>query len=300
MVSLALPKGSYLERPILSLFTAAGLDVRRTSDRSYRASIEYGDRLKVAFYKPREIPLVVESGAFDLGLTGTDWIEETGAKVEFVEAFTHVVGADPPWRMVLAVPGDHPAESADDLLPGIRVVTEYPKIARQFFESRSVPAEVIHSFGAGEAKIPELADAVIDVDGPDSAMAHHHMRIICTLRSCVPHLIASPAAWRDADRRTRIQKVARLLGSVGAGAACALLTVRTSARDLPRVARSMPEPSWRAGTGLADADLVVLQGLAPRRNLAETIDGVLTAGALDVIESQVAKWVTPHLTEQPL
>lgn len=299
MVSLALPKGSFLERPILGLFAAAGLEVRRASDRSYRARIEYDGGIQVAFYKPREIPLIVESGAFDLGLTGTDWIEETGAKVELVEALTFGMTADPPWRLVLAVPGGHPAESADDLLPGVRVATEYPEIARQFFESVRLPARVVRSFGASEAKIPELADAVIDIDGTGSTLGHHDMRIIGTLRTCTPHLIASPAAWRDTKRRTRIQRVARLLGAVDVGAAHVLLTVRTSSRDLPRVAKSMPESSWRAGTGLADGGLVVVQGLVARRGLAETIDDILAAGALDVIESHVGKSVTPHLSEHP-
>jgi len=299
MVSLALPKGSHLERPILGLLATAGLDVRRASDRSYRARIEYGGGIQVAFYKPREIPLIVESGAFDLGMTGTDWIEETGAKVELVEAFTFAMTADPPWRVVLAVPGGHPAASVGELLPGVRVATEYPKIARQFFESVRLPARVVHSFGASEAKIPELADAVIDIDGTGSALGHNNMRIIATLRTCTPHLIAGPAAWRDAERRTTIQRVARLLGSVDVGAAHVLLTVRTSSRDLPRVARSMPESSWRAGTGLADSGLVVVQGLAARQGLAETIDDILAAGAVDVIESHVGKSVTPHLSEHP-
>lgn len=292
MVSLALPKGSSLERRTLDLFAAAGLEVRRASDRSYRADIEYGGRIQVAFYKPREIPLVVESGAFDFGLTGADWIEETGAKVEPVEAFTYSKTTDRPWRVVLAVPVGHPAESAGDLRPGVRVATEYPNIGRQFFQSVGLPAEMVHSYGATEAKIPELADAIIDVVETGSSLGQNNLRIIDTLRTCTPTLIAGQKAWCDMAKRTRIQKVARLLDSVHAGAARVLLTVRAPSRTLPRVTSSMPERSWRVGTDLADGDLVVVQGLAVRQTLAETIDGILAAGAVDVMESPVGKVVT--------
>jgi ATP phosphoribosyltransferase len=295
MVSLALPKGSHLEQPVLALFAAAGLDVRRASDRSYRAGIDYGGRIEVAFYKPREIPPAVECGAFDLGVTGTDWLEETGAKVELVAALT----CGPTWRLVLAVPAGHPARGVGGLPAGVRVATEYPKIARQFFQSERLPARVVHSFGATEAKVPELADAVIETDGAGSALEHHDMRVIGTLRTCVPQLVAGPAAWRDPDRRATIERVARLLGSVGAAAAHVLLTVRTPSRNLPKVAASMPERSWRSGAGLADGGLVVVQGLAARRSLAVTVGDILAAGAVDVIESRVGKMVTAEPNERP-
>ncbi|WP_185844509.1 ATP phosphoribosyltransferase [Nonomuraea sp. WAC 01424] len=288
MVSLALPKGSYLERPVLGRFAAAGLEVRRPSERSYRARIDYDGDIEVAFHKAREIPLAVEKGIFDFGVTGADWIEETGAKVELVDTS----GCVPPWRLVLAVPADHPAVDVAGLPPGVRVATGFPKIARQFFQSVPLPVRIVPSFGATEAKVPELADAVIEADGPDSAFDEHDLRVIATLRTCVPQLVASPAAWRETGKRAAIQKVARLLAAVDGGAAHVLLTVRTSSRNLPSVAGSMPERSWRAGTGLTEG-LVVVQGLAARRGLAETIGGILAAGALDVIESHVGKDVTP-------
>ncbi|MGW0610091.1 hypothetical protein [Streptomyces sp. NPDC002788] len=89
MLSLALPKGSSLERRTLSLLAAAGLEVTRPSERAYRGTIAYGGPIRVFFFKPREIPLVVADGAFDAGLTGADWVEETEAKVESVVPFTY-------------------------------------------------------------------------------------------------------------------------------------------------------------------------------------------------------------------
>ncbi|MEU3169227.1 ATP phosphoribosyltransferase [Streptosporangium sp. NPDC006930] len=282
MISLALPKGSALERPVLDLFTAAGLGVRRTSGRSYRASIEYGGPIQVVFFKPREIPLVLQDGAFDFGVAGTDWIEETGAKVEVVEA----VAAGRPWRMVLAVPAEGPAA----LSSGARVATEFPGIGRRYLRGRGSAAEVVYSYGASQAKIPELADAVIEVLEPGASLAPG-LRVLDTVRTCAPRLIAGPHAWRDAGKRARIQKVALLLASVRVGAAHVLLTVRTSARELPRVAPALPPRSWRVGD-LSEEGPVVVQGLAVRRGVAETIDGILAAGAADVVVSPVGRVVT--------
>ncbi|MFF3444427.1 ATP phosphoribosyltransferase [Streptosporangium sp. NPDC002721] len=282
MISLALPKGSALERPVLGLLTAAGIGVRRASGRSYRASVDYGGPIQVVFLKPREIPPALEKGAFDFGVAGTDWIEETGAKVEIVEP----VAAGEPWRLVLAVPDGGPG----GLPPGARVATEFPDIGRQYLRGRGLAAEVVHSYGASQAKIPELADAVIEVLEPGVSLPPG-LRVLDTVRTCAPRLVAGPHAWRDARKRARIQRVARLLDSVRAGAAHVLLTVRTSARELPRVAPALPPRSWRVGDVREDG-LVVVQGLAARHGVAETIDGILAAGAADVVASPVGRVAT--------
>ncbi|MFK0257428.1 ATP phosphoribosyltransferase [Streptomyces sp. NPDC090445] len=285
MLSLALPKGSSLERRTLDLFAAAGLDVTRPSEGAYRGTIAYGGPVRIAFFKPREIPLVVAAGTFDAGLTGADWIEETGAKVESVVSFTYSKATDAPWRVVLAVPDQHAAQTVQDLGHGTRIATEYPSITRRFLQDAGIRADVVHSYGATEAKIPELADAIVDVVDTGSSLDHNGLRIITTIRTCTPWLIASPQAWRDVDRQRRIQGMARLLDAAQARSANALLTVRVPAHCLHRVARSMPERSWRVGVGLHDTDLVVVQGLAQRAGLPDIIDHLLEAGALDVTQT---------------
>ncbi|MGA8117020.1 MAG: ATP phosphoribosyltransferase [Actinocatenispora sp.] len=292
MTSLALPKGSSLEQRTLDLFAAAGLGLRRASSRTYRASIEYRGAIQVAFYKPREIPMVVQRGYFDFGLTGADWIEETGAKVEKVTAFSYSKIHDTPWRLVLAVPEEHKARRAYDLGDGLRVATEYPNIGRACFQALGLRAEMIPSYGATEAKIPELADAVIDVVETGTALRHNGLRVVETLRTCTPQLIANPEAFRDTDKRATIQGVARLLDAVHAGASRVLLTVRVGARHLDEVLRLMPEQSWHAGTGVPDASLVVLQGVTARDGIAETVDRLMAAGAVDVMESDVTRLVS--------
>ncbi|MEU8377991.1 ATP phosphoribosyltransferase [Streptosporangium sp. NPDC048865] len=291
MISLALPTGS-LERRALELFAAAGLDVRRPSERSYRGTIEYAGTVRVAFYKPREIPLVVQSGSFDVGLTGADWIEETGAEVEVVESFDYSRNTEKPWRLVLAVPADHPATSVADLDDGVRMATEYPNIGRRFFLEAGRRAEVVVSYGATEAKIPELADVMVDVVETGHSLRQNNLRVIETIRTCGVQLIANPAAYADEGRNAVIRKVARLLRGAWTGPANVLLTVRAPADRLPEVTLVMPGRSWRAGAELADENMVVLQGVLSSRDVPETIDVLLSAGAVDVTETGIGLLAT--------
>lgn len=298
MLSVALPKGSSLEQRTLKLFAAAGLEVRRTSERACRGTIEYGGPLRVTFFKPREIPSVVEDGAYDVGLTGADWIEETGAKVEHVMSFTYSKTTDRPWRVVLAVPVHDRARTVRDLGHGTRIATEYPHISERFLREAGIHAELVPSYGATEGKVPELADAIVDVVETGSALDHNGLRIIETIRTCTPQLIAAPQTWGDAAGQRRIQGIARLLDAAHQGPTDVLLTVRVPAQNLDRVAHAMPERSWRAGAGLRDERLVVVQGLAAREGLPERIDSLLAAGAIEVAESDAGK-ITSALPEAP-
>ncbi|KOU52239.1 hypothetical protein ADK55_17455 [Streptomyces sp. WM4235] len=294
MLSLALPKGSSLEERTLDLFARAGLEVRRSSDRSYRGSIDYGGPIRVAFYKPREIPFVVESGMFDFGLTGADWIEESDAKVEVLESFTYAKLTDSPWRLVLAVPMEHPADEVADLRSGTRVASEYVNIGRRFFEDAGIAVEMVHSYGATEAKIPELADAVIDVVETGASLRHNGLRVLETIRTCTPQVIASPAAAGDEKKRERIRNVIRLLDSAHAGSSRILMTVRVPSEKLNEVTILMPAGSWRAGVDIVDSGVSVLQGLVLRAGLPEITDAILAAGALNITESDVLKVVPAH------
>jgi ATP phosphoribosyltransferase len=286
LLSLALPKGS-LERRALHLFATAGLTVRRPSERSYRGTIDYAGVARVAFYKPREIPSVVGAGSFDLGLTGADWVEESGAEVEVVESFDYSRNTEKPWRLVLAAPVAHPATSVADLGDGVRVATEYPNIGRRFFRAAGLRAEVVVSYGATEAKIPELADVLMDVVETGRSLRQNDLRVIETIRTCGAQLIACPAAYADAGKRAVIANIALLLRAAWVGPEHVLLTVRAPAGRLPEVVPAMPGRSWRAGSDLADETMVVLQGVLPRRDVPETIDVLLSAGAVDVSESGI-------------
>src|SRR5580692_1039819 len=182
VLSLVLPKGS-LERATLDLFDAADLTVRRSSDRDYHASIDDPRIDKVRFLRPQEIPSYIERGLFDLGITGRDCISETGAEVVSLGELQYSKVSSNPARIVLAVPQGAPWQTIADLPEGIRISTEYPSLTSRFLEERGVKAMVIRSYGATEAKVPDIVDAIVDLTETGSSLRKNGLRILDTLLS---------------------------------------------------------------------------------------------------------------------
>src|SRR5580658_3305785 len=151
MLRLVLPKGS-LENATLELFLAADLAVRRSSDVDYRASIDDPRVSEVRILRPQEIPLYVADGLFDIGITGRDWIEETGANVVSLGTLAYSKATSNPIRVVLAVARDSAVTKVADLPAGSRVSTEYPELTRRLLEKQGVHAEIRLAYGATEAK----------------------------------------------------------------------------------------------------------------------------------------------------
>ncbi|MCB0972404.1 MAG: ATP phosphoribosyltransferase, partial [Acidimicrobiales bacterium] len=162
MLDLVLPKGS-LEKATLELFSAADLPVSRSSAVDYKASIDDPRIASVRILRPQEIPMYVAEGRFDLGITGRDWIEETTSTVVSLGELQYSKATTRPIRMVVAVAGDSPVERVEDLPQGVRVSTEYPVVTRRFFESKGIEADIRLSYGATEAKIPDIVDCIVEI-----------------------------------------------------------------------------------------------------------------------------------------
>src|SRR3954447_20728739 len=162
MLHLVLPKGS-LEKATLELFEAADLPVLRSSSVDYKATIDDPRVADVRILRPQEIPTYVEEGLFDLGITGRDWVEETHSDVVSLGELRYSKATASPVRVVVAVAGDSPAQRVEDLPDGVRVSSEYPRLTERFFAKRGVKADVRLSYGASEAKIPDIADCVVDI-----------------------------------------------------------------------------------------------------------------------------------------
>ena len=202
MLKLVLPKGS-LEAQTLRLFEEADLRVRRGSDRDYHGTID-DDRIeRVSILRPQEIPLYVQDGLFDLGITGQDWIAETGADLEVLTTLTYAkTGTGHGTKVVLAVPNEHPANSAKEIPPGTRISTEFVELTKKAFADLGIDVKVSWSFGATEAKVPEIVDAIVDVTETGSTLRAHGMKIIETL-------LTSDAGARREPRGCRRSRQAR-------------------------------------------------------------------------------------------
>src|SRR6267154_1209328 len=180
MLSLVLPKGS-LEKATLELFDAADLTVRRSSDRDYHASIDDPRIDRVRFLRPQEIPSYIERGMFDLGITGRDWIAETEADVVSLGELQYSKATSQPVRVVLAVPSSAPWQSAADMPEGVRISTEFPSLTRRFLDSHGVKAMVVPSYGATEAKVPDIVDAIVDLTETGSSLRRNGLRVLETV-----------------------------------------------------------------------------------------------------------------------
>jgi ATP phosphoribosyltransferase len=210
LLSLVLPKGS-LERATLDLFDAADLTVRRSSDRDYHASVDDPRIERVRFLRPQEIPSYIGQGLFDFGITGRDWIEETGADVTSLGRLEYSKATSNPVRVVLAVPADSTWQSAADLPEGVRISTEFPELTRRYLEAAGVKARVIASYGATEAKVPDIVDAIVDLTETGSSLRKNGLRILDTLLTSYTELIANPAAHAEQEKREAMEDVLLLL-----------------------------------------------------------------------------------------
>ena len=193
MLKLVLPKGS-LEKATFDLFEAADLSVGRNSLVDYRASIADPRVDDVRILRPQEIPTYVSDGLFDLGITGRDWIEETGSDVVSLGELHYSKATARPVQIVVAVPGDSAFESVSDLPDGVRVSSEYPEMTRRYFVEQGVEADIRLSYGATEAKVPDIVDVVVDITETGRALRAAGLKVIDTILTSYTELIATMEA----------------------------------------------------------------------------------------------------------
>lgn len=211
MIKLVIPKGS-LEEQTLSLLRDADLAVRRSSDREYTARIDDERISQVAILRPQEIGKYVEEGLFDLGITGLDWIEETGALVEVLADLPYSkTGSGRNLRIVLAVQRGSGIEKPEDIQPGTRVATEYPNISMRYFEKVGIPVKVIPSAGATEAKVPDIVDAIVEITETGTTLREHGLEIVGDVLETSTKLIANSESYKDPAKRRLMEEVRTLL-----------------------------------------------------------------------------------------
>ncbi len=289
MLRIVLPKGS-LEKATLELFDAADLPVIRSSKVDYQAAIDDPRIESVRILRPQEIPSYVEEGLFDLGITGRDWVEETGTTVETLGELKYSKASGNPIRLVVAVAGDSPVDRVEDLPAGVRVQSEYPEITKRFFAERGVRARVRMSYGATEAKIPDIADCVVEITETGRALRAAGLKVIDTIMTSYTEVIANPAAVEDPVKRKAMDQIMTLLNGVldARGKVLLKLNVTDEARDavlaeLPSM--KSPTLSPLAGGGFA------VESVVEKRTINLVIPALREAGATDLVEMPISKIV---------
>ena len=290
MLSLVLPKGS-LEKATLELFDAADLTVRRSSDRDYHASIDDPRIDKVRFLRPQEIPSYLERGLFDVGITGRDWIEETEANVVSLGELQYSKATSRPVRVVLAVPDSSPWQSAADLPDGVRISTEFPSLTRRFLDAHGVKAMVVPSYGATEAKVPDIVDAIVDLTETGSSLRRNGLRVLDTVVTSYTEFVANSDAYEDEAKRTAMEDIALLLRGAIRARGNVLLKLNVPADRLEAVTAMLPAMSSPTITTLARGEMNAVETVVPKNGVNTLIPALKAAGAIDILEIPISKIV---------
>lgn len=289
MLRIVLPKGS-LEKATLELFEAADLTVVRSSSVDYRATIDDPRVLEVRILRPQEIPVYVAEGLFDLGITGRDWIEETSSDVISLGEMRYSKATSNPIRVVAAVAGDSPYQSVADLPQGLRVSSEYPELTRRFFESKGIVADVRLSYGASEAKIPDIADCVVDITETGRALKAAGLRIIDTILTSWTEVIAHPMSHQDPAKRHAMDQLMTLLNGTLEARGKVLLKLNVAEADFARVLEVLPSAKSPTVSQLAGGGFAV-ESVVEKSQINRIIPALRDAGATDLLEIPISKIV---------
>ncbi len=290
MLRLVLPKGS-LEKATFQLFADADLAVVRASDVDYRGTIDDPRVTEVLVLRPQEIPRYVASGMFDLGITGRDWVEETSADVVTLTELHYSKATARPIRMVLAVAGDSPVQSVKELPAGVRVQTEYPELTRRFFEEAGVDAEITLSYGATEAKIPEIADAVVEITETGRALRAAGLKIIETIVVSYTELIANPASHADPEKRKAMEQLMTLLSGALEARGRVLVKLNVDEASLSTVINLLPALKSPTVSKLYGDDAFAVETVVAKTEINTLIPALRDAGATGIIELPILKIV---------
>lgn len=287
MLRLVLPKGS-LEAATFELFDAADLTVKRSSQVDYRASIADPRIDEVRILRPQEIPTYVAEGLFDFGITGRDWIEETASTVESLGKLNYSKATNDPVRIVVAVANDSQYKKVEDFPKGVRVTSEYPRLTKKFFQDRGIDADVRLSYGASEAKIPDIADCVVDLTETGRALRAAGLRIIDTILTSHTELIANPAAFADPKKRHAMQQLLTLLEGALEARGKVLVKLNVSDASYAAVLKVLPAAKSPTVSKLASGDWAI-ESVVEKRLVNTVIPALKDAGATDILELPISK-----------
>jgi ATP phosphoribosyltransferase len=297
MLRLVLPKGS-LEAATLGLFAAADLGVTRASDVDYRATIDDPRVSEVRILRPQEIPLYVADGLFDVGITGRDWIEERGSDVATMGVLRYSKVTEQPIRVVLAVPVESPVASVADLPAtatgaggALRVSTEYPELTRRYLESHGVNAEVSLSYGATEAKVPDIADCVVEITETGRALRAAGLKIVETLLVSHTELIANPTAAADPAKRHAMEQIFTLLQGTLEARGKVLVKLNVSAEQLDAVLSVLPSMRSPTISQLSAGGAFAVETVVAKSDINTLIPALRDNGATDILEIPLSKIV---------
>jgi ATP phosphoribosyltransferase len=286
-LKLGIPKGS-LEQATVDLFRRAGFNIS-TSSRSYFPAID-DPEIECMLIRAQEMARYVEDGVLDAGLTGFDWIMETGADVEKISDLVYSKQSFRNVRWVLAVPENSPIQSVKDL-EGKIIATELVKFTERYLAKNGVSAKVEFSWGATEVKPPVLADAIVEVTETGSSLRANKLRIVETLMESNTQFIANKTSWADAWKRRKLEDVRLLLEGAIAALGKVGLMLNVERANLERVLGVLPSLKNPTVSPLANGEWVAVNTILDETTVRTIIPRLKEAGAQGIVEYPLNKIV---------
>jgi ATP phosphoribosyltransferase len=290
MIDIVIPKGS-LEEQTLLLFRQADLPIKKT-DREYNPKINDPRINKVKILRPQEIPKYVEEGYFDLGITGLDWVYESDSDIVEIADLPYSKQGAGNVKIVIAVPAtDESIHSAADIKPNSRLSTEYPNLTKAFFDKLGIPVKIIFSYGATEAKVPELVDAVVDLTETGSTLKKNGLKIVDIITESSTKLIANKKSWAEPDKRNDIQEIKTLLLAVIEARGKVLIDLNVHEKNLDAVIEALPAMKKPTVSKLYKSDYYAVETVISKNNINILIPKLKAMGAEDILELNISKIV---------
>ncbi len=288
-LKLGIPKGS-LESATTELFSRAGWNITARA-RNYFPSID-DPEIKCALVRSQEMGTHIANGTIDAGLTGQDWIEETGADVEVISHLMYSKSSDNPCRWVLIVDRNSDIHSLEDLR-GKRIATELVHFTKRFLQSRGIDATVEFSWGATEAKVVEgLADAAVEITETGSTIRAHGLRIVCDLLHTHTVFVANRKTLADPWKKRKIDEIALLLESALAARDKVLLKMNVSSEGIEEVVKKLPSLHAPTINRLYGEEWFALETVVARGEVRDLVPALKAAGAEGILEFELRKLVT--------
>jgi ATP phosphoribosyltransferase len=289
MLDIAIPKGS-LEEQTLLLFKQADLEIKKT-DREYNPTIKDSRIKKVKILRPQEIPKYVEEGYFDLGISGKDWVMESESDViEIADMFYSKMG-EGIVKIVVAVPNSQDIKTAKDIKPGSRVSTEYPRLTKRFFDNLGIPVDIRYSYGATEAKVPELVDVIVDLTETGSTLRKNGLKIVDTILESNTKLIANKKSWKDPAKRKEIEEIKILLLAVLEARGKVFIVMNIPEDKLDSVVSALPAMKKPTVSKLYKSDYYAVESVVSKSEINILIPKLKSLGAEDILEMDITKIV---------
>ncbi len=284
-LKLGLPKGS-LQEPTFALFEKAGWSFK-VSSRSYQP-VSDDETIEPILLRPQEIPSYIEQGVIDAGLTGKDWITDTGADVHEVCELRYSKLTNNPIRVVLAFHNDSPMKSVKDL-EGKRIATEYVRLTRRYLAEHKVKAEVEFSWGACEVKVPDLVDAIVVNTETGNSLRANNLKIVDTLLTSTTRFVANHAAMKDDWKREKIGSLEILLTGAMNAAKLVGLKMNVPTAKQAEILALLPSLKNPTLSPLADPAWIAAEVILEHNQVRELVPALKRAGATGLVEYPLNK-----------